>query len=66
MVALAMDTGVAGRTMCPREKGHGHNYFLQAVFQEQEQEQVRTVAAGRRGSYILLCLQLTVRTQWQV
>lgn len=59
-----MDTGVTGKTMCPREKGHGHNYFLQAVFQEQEQ--VRMVAAGRRGRYILLRLQLTVRTQLQV
>lgn len=24
MVALAMDTSVAGSTMSPREKGHGH------------------------------------------
>lgn len=66
MVALAVDTGVAGRTMCPREKGHGCNCLLQAVLQEQEQEQVRTVAVGKRGSYIRLRLRQTVRTQWQV
>lgn len=54
MVALIVDTGVAGRTTYLGRK----NVFATFSCRQHEQGQVSPVAAGGRGSHTLLCQQL--------